>query len=70
MFFCRVEPVGEPARAASGAGGWPSSSRLGPAAIQVGVRWSMVTCAALSAIAGTIVTAVAPEPITTTRLPA
>jgi cation diffusion facilitator CzcD-associated flavoprotein CzcO len=35
-----------------------------------GVRWSMVTCAALSAIAGTMVTAVAPEPITTTRLPA
>ena len=29
----------------------------------------MVTCAAVSAIAGTSVTAVAPLPITTTRLP-
>jgi len=29
----------------------------------------MVTCAALSVIAGTSVTAVAPLPITTTRLP-
>ena len=29
----------------------------------------MVTCAARSAIAGTSVTAVAPLPITTTRLP-
>ena len=34
---------------------------------QVGVRWSIVTCAA-SCIDGTIVTAVAPDPITTTRL--
>jgi len=30
----------------------------------------MVTCAAVSASAGTSVTAVAPEPITTIRLPA
>jgi hypothetical protein len=30
----------------------------------------MVTCAAFFAISGTIVTAVAPLPITTTRLPA
>ena len=30
----------------------------------------MVTCAAVCAIAGTSVTAVAPLPITTTRLPA
>jgi hypothetical protein len=29
----------------------------------------MVTCAAVSAIAGISVTAVAPEPMTTTRLP-
>jgi hypothetical protein len=34
------------------------------------VRCSIVTCAAVSVIAGTIVTAVAPLPITTTRLPA
>jgi hypothetical protein len=46
------------------------ASFYGRAPIQVGVRWSMVTCAAFSAIAGTIVTAVAPEPITTTRFPA
>ena len=41
---------------------------------QVGVRWSIVTCAAplplpFSVIDGTIVTAVAPDPITTTFLP-
>jgi hypothetical protein len=30
----------------------------------------MVTCAAVGAIAGMIVTAVAPEPMTTTRWPA
>ena len=30
----------------------------------------MVTCSAFLAISGTSVTAVAPEPITTTRLPA
>ena len=36
----------------------------------VGERCNMVTCAALSAIDGTMVTAVAPDPITTTRLPA
>jgi hypothetical protein len=42
----------------------------GRIAYHVGVRCSMVTCAALCVIDGTIVTAVAPEPITTTRLPA
>jgi hypothetical protein len=36
----------------------------------VGERWSIVTCAAVSAIAGMSVTAVAPLPMTTTRLPA
>ena len=35
-----------------------------------GERWSIVTCAAVFAIAGTRVTAVAPLPITTTRLSA
>src|SRR3546814_3098745 len=35
---------------------------------QVGVRWSIVTCAA-SFIDGTMVTAVAPDPITTIFLP-
>jgi len=39
-------------------------------AIQVGERWSIVTWAAVSASAGTSVTAVAPEPMTTMRLPA
>ena len=37
--------------------------------IHVGVRCNMVTFAACRAITGTIVTAVAPEPITTTFLP-
>ncbi|CAJ0692434.1 hypothetical protein LMG19089_01001 [Ralstonia edaphis] len=36
----------------------------------VGERCSIVTCCAVPAIAGTSVTAVAPLPITTTRLPA
>jgi hypothetical protein len=36
----------------------------------VGERCSIVTWAALAAIAGTRVTAVAPLPMTTTRLPA
>jgi hypothetical protein len=36
----------------------------------VGDRCSMTTCAAVFAISGTSVTAVAPLPITTTRLPA
>jgi hypothetical protein len=35
----------------------------------VGERCSIVTCAARSVSAGTSVTAVAPLPITTTRLP-
>lgn len=47
-----------------------SRSREGSELIQVGERWSMVTWAALRAIAGTSVTAVAPLPMTTTRLPA
>ena len=34
----------------------------------VGERCSIVTCAAVFAISGTIVTAVAPLPMTTTRL--
>ena len=38
-------------------------------AMYVGERWSIVTCAASFASAGTNVTAVAPLPITTTRLP-
>ena len=45
-------------------------SRAGSDAIQVGERWSMVTWAASAAMAGTSVTAVAPLPMTTTRLPA
>ena len=44
-----------------------SLSRPGIAPIQLGLRWSIVTCAARSAIAGTSVTAVAPLPMTTTR---
>lgn len=47
-----------------------SQSLAGRLQYQVGVRCSMVTWLALSVIEGTIVTAVAPEPITTTRLPA
>ena len=45
------------------------ASTSGPAATYVGERCSIVTCAASPAIAGTRVTAVAPEPITTTRFP-
>ena len=45
------------------------ASLAGRLNIQVGVRCSMVTLAALSLIDGTMVTAVAPEPITTTFLP-
>ena len=37
--------------------------------MKVGERCSWVTCAALSAIDGPSVTAVAPEPTMTTRLP-
>ena len=48
----------------------PAGSTDGSASIQLGERCSIVTCAAVSAIAGTSVTAVAPLPITTTRLPA
>ncbi len=47
-----------------------TGSTEGRATIQVGERCSMVTCAACSASAGTSVTAVAPLPMTTTRLPA
>ena len=50
--------------------GLASASFAGRENIQVGVRWSIVTCFAFSAIAGTMVTAVAPEPITTTFLSA
>ena len=39
-------------------------------ATQVGLRWSMVTWLAVAAMAGTRVIAVAPEPMTTTRLSA
>ncbi len=45
-------------------------SLAGREMMYVGERYSIVTCAARSAIAGTSVTAVAPLPITTTRLPA
>ncbi len=51
---------------------WAFRSRLGTALTHVGERWSMVTCAAAwspSSMAGTRVTAVAPEPTTTTRFP-
>jgi hypothetical protein len=47
-----------------------SLSWSGRATMYVGERCNMVTFAALSASAGTSVTAVAPLPITTTRLPA
>jgi hypothetical protein len=43
---------------------------LRPVMNQVGDRCNMVTCAQRPASAGTSVAAVAPEPITTTRLPA
>ena len=45
-------------------------SRCGCATMYVGDRCTIVTCCARSAIAGTSVTAVAPLPITTTRLSA
>ena len=45
-------------------------SSPGIAPIHDGLRWSIVTWAASAAIAGTRVTAVAPLPMTTTRLPA
>ncbi len=45
-------------------------SRFGTDKMYVGERWSIVTCAASRASAGTSVTAVAPLPITMTRLPA
>jgi hypothetical protein len=44
-------------------------SSRGMVSTYVGERCSMVMCAALSAMEGTSVTAVAPEPMTTTRLP-
>ncbi len=48
-----------------------SGSRPGIDTMYVGERWSIVTCPAPPAtIAGTSVTAVAPEPITTTYLSA
>ena len=47
-----------------------SASSDGRATTQVGERCSMVTCAAVLASSGTSVTAVAPLPMTTTRLPA
>ncbi len=47
-----------------------NGSSAGSETIYVGERWSIVTCSASPAIAGTSVTAVAPQPITTTRLPA
>ena len=47
-----------------------SRSSDGRDAIQVGERCSIVTWAALCASAGTRVTAVAPLPMTTMRLPA
>ncbi len=43
-------------------------SRPGTRPIQLGVRWSIVTWAARSAIDGTRVIAVAPLPMITTRL--
>ncbi len=49
---------------------WAIGSRPGAERMYVGERCSIVTCAASGAIAGTSVTAVAPLPITTTRLPA
>ena len=69
MFFQRAAAYAAfrgstlPSRAAR-----PSS--LGTERMYVGERCSIVTCAAVSASAGTSVTAVAPEPMTTTRLPA
>jgi hypothetical protein len=51
----------------------PIASCVGWAAMYVGERCSIVTCAAAPgppAMAGTSVTAVAPLPTTTTRLPA
>lgn len=69
MFLLRTTrwaaPAGRTARIPSA-----SLSRKGSELIQVGERWSMVTWAALRVIAGTSVTAVAPLPMTTTRLPA
>jgi hypothetical protein len=47
-----------------------SSLALRPVMKKVGERCSMVTCAHWPAIAGISVAAVAPEPMTTTRLPA
>ena len=45
-------------------------STEGRVTMKVGERCSMVTCAARAASSGTRVTAVAPLPMTTTRLPA
>jgi len=46
------------------------TSSAGMVRMYVGERCSIVTCSAVSARAGTSVTAVAPLPITTTRFPA
>ena len=46
-----------------------SGSRSGRERTYDGERWSMVTCSASPAIAGTSVTAVAPLPMTTTFFP-
>ncbi len=51
-------------RSFSASGSWAGNETM-----YVGERCSIVTCSARSAIAGTSVTAVAPLPITTTRLP-
>ena len=43
---------------------------FGRAMKKVGERWTIVTCSHAGEIAGMSVAAVAPEPMTTTRLPA
>ena len=69
MFFVRITRwatlVGSSSRIRSA-----SLSRSGTEPIHVGLRCSIVTCAASGAMAGTRVTAVAPLPTTTTRRPA
>jgi hypothetical protein len=68
MFWCARRGYAAPAgsRFATAAA---IGSTEGRAATYVGERCSIVTCAAVGAIAGTSVIAVAPLPITTTRLP-
>ncbi len=61
-----ISMSGTPAARSSSA----SSLRLAPTKKNVGERWSMVTCSQSYAMFGINVAAVAPEPITTTRLPA